>query len=183
MYISNLLKEEPEDIKHHIRKIKEHNPYGFQILLHYLARDGKLLINASEELKDNYSAVKTAVIQNGESLAYASYRLRGHKELALLALEKDGLNYRYLTEDLQYDDELILKAVQTTPKALRFVPAELQNSLELLRLLQGAQIPNIPVFKNWYKEKMVILEILENEHWMENNISQVSTSITRPKKF
>lgn len=181
-----MIKQEKDDIKKHIRRIKEHNRYGFQILLHYLALNGEYLLNASEKIKDNYQAVKTAVIKNGHSIVYASYRLRGNKELALIAVNDDGENIRYLTDEMKSDKEVIDIAVRNKPMSLYFIPEQLQNNMEYLKLLKNQEEPLFSRFnpqKIWYSEKMAILDMLENEDWMEKNIQSNNYAYPKPKKF
>lgn len=183
-----MIKQEKNDIEKHIRSIKENNRYGFQILLHYLALNGEYLINASEKIKDNYQAVKTSVIQNGKSIAYASYRLQGNKELALIAVNHDGENIRYLTDEIKSDKEVIDVAVKNKPMSLYFIPDQLQNNLEYLKLLKNQEEP-LPLFSKfsplqmWYKEKMAILDMLENEDWMEKHIQSNDYIQPKTKKF
>ena len=77
--------------------------------------------------------------------------------------------------------EVVIAAMNSRLDALSHASEELQNDFELLSWLKTMK--NVPDNKKqWFEERMKVLEILEDEAWMKKN-NLVAKQSVKPKKF
>ena len=107
-------------------------------------RDGKLLRNASVELRADKGVVLAAVSQDGGALGDACDELRADKEVVLAAVHKAYFRGSYemsalqfASEDLRADKEVVLAAVRHCRYALQDASVDLRADPEILRTYQN----------------------------------------------
>lgn len=88
------------------------------MVLEELAHNGRALVYASEELKNDKEGVLAAVAAAGRALQYASPALRRDKEVLLVAVAKAGHALSFASEHLRGDKEVVLVAVEQTGDVL-----------------------------------------------------------------
>lgn len=92
-----------------------------------VARDGRALEYASDELKNDREIVLAAVKQtHGRALEHASDELRNDRSFMLKAIEMDATCFKYATEDQRSDRELVLAAVSQLGFMLAYAPEHLR---------------------------------------------------------
>lgn len=170
------------------------------IILAAVNQDSMAIKHASLYLKTDLldekeiflTALKTAIKTNQPAhkvFQQAPEDFQKDKELVLQFVKADGFSLFYAHSELTKDKEVVLEAVLQNPLSLYFANIELQNDIHYLKMLKSTIIDEKLLFlpykleiNNWYVEKMKVLEILEDEAWMNENNPQ-SPSIHKPRKF
>lgn len=91
-----------------------------------------LLKYASDELRNDYEFILSAIRENGGVLMYASRDLRNNREIVLAAIEKTNEALRYASDELKNNSEVVRAAVLKNFKTLSFASDELKNNHEFI---------------------------------------------------
>ena len=98
-------------------------------------RSPLLLMNASDELKDDKELVLTAVSKDGVALREASSRLRKDRDVVLAAVKQNPLALDFaLNEDLRDDEEIAIEAIKRNGRALYYLSSRLRNNKMIVLL-------------------------------------------------
>lgn len=149
-----------------------------EVMFIAMREDPIYMVYASKELKDDKEFVLQAIEAGCCSMHQISERLSNDRELAMRCVEINGLDLWALNEKFKDDREIVAAAIKHNVDGLRYASERLQNEMEFLLLLRGSSF----LKGKWYEEKMKVLEILEEEAWMQENRPQCSPMV-RPKKF
>lgn len=108
--------------------------------LEYVRQHGYLLQYLSDELKDDYDVVLSALKENPSTFKYASERLRDNKELALISMKDFGYSLEFASCRLKSDKEVVLTAVTRDGFALEYASDELKNDKDVvLRAIESGK--------------------------------------------
>jgi uncharacterized protein YoaH (UPF0181 family) len=102
-----------------------------RVVLAAVAKNGRALVDASDELRADKDVVLAAVAQNGLALEDASDELRVDKEVVLAAVTRDGWALRFAADELRADKEVALAAVTQNGRALQYVAHELRADKDI----------------------------------------------------
>ena len=151
-----------------------------EIVFEAVKQCGISLTYASSNLKSNIDIVTAAVKSHPHALLYTSDNLKKNKELCLKSVTSDGSCLMYVPSELTKDKDIVRAAVNQHPLSLFHASERLQNHIDFLSVIKDLPVP--PNYEPWYKERMKILEILEDDSWMRENTSQ-ATHKSKPRKF
>lgn len=154
------------------------------MVLKSVKRTPHLLVNLSDSQKNDKEIVSSAMEQFPDLIYYASQELKDDKELLLKAVKKDGFFLANASARLKNDREVVIAAMNQNAVALKVASDELQNDKELLLKLKN-EVKSHELYGRkevWFKEKMRILEIMEDEQWMKTNNPDVKR-VGKIKKF
>lgn len=140
-----------------------------------------MLVYASLELQNDKELVVNVINKNGLLIDYASDEIKADKEMVLLSIKQNGNALLFADKKMQSNREVVIAAMNSRLDALSHASEELQNDFELLSWLKT--VKNVPDNKKqWFEERMKVLEILEDEAWMTKN-NLVAKQSVKPKKF
>lgn len=153
------------------------------VVLAALNEDGNALKYVSSDLKQDLEIVKVAVNNNGEALVYAPENLRNNEEIVLLAIKKSAYALNYASERLKNDKEFAIKAMSENVCAIMHMSKWVQDEKGVLELLKKNKnkVFELDEWKEFFNEKMKVLEILEEEEWMRNNVQKSEFSVKKRK--
>jgi len=104
-----------------------------EIVLRSVARQGDLLLYASELLRDDAEVVAAAVSNSGTALGFASDRLRGDAAIVTRAVQQRGYAISHASMELRNDREMMIMALATHPRALQFASVRLADNPHVVR--------------------------------------------------
>lgn len=94
----------------------------------------KALRHASDDLKDNFKIVMSAVKQHGggAALRYVSMRLRGNRDIVFEAVKRDGGALKFASDTLKNDYTIVLTAVKQVGNMLSEASDTLKDNHEIV---------------------------------------------------
>ena len=132
--------------------------------------------------KDDKDVMLTAITQDPFILYWVSQRLKKDKDIVLAAVRQQGELLMYSSNLLKNDDEVVSEAIKNNALALVYASEYQQNQLTHLRLIKSQADKFNEDYSDWYKGRMLALDILEEEAWMKSNMP-IAPSIHKPRKF
>ena len=118
----------------------------FAAALAVVRKNGELLRNLSENMRDNKDVVLAAVRQAAKALPFASLRLQADPEIikaaqafdirkmaAIAMVQQSAMLLEDLSEDLRDDRDVVLQALWQDAEALPFASPRLQADPEIIR--------------------------------------------------
>jgi|SaaInlStandDraft_5_1057022.scaffolds.fasta_scaffold30228_2 hypothetical protein len=110
------------------------NPNNIELVKIAVARNGRAVLEASEDLANNIDVVKIAVAQNGWALEYASEELRNNIEVVKLAVAQDGRTLMHASEELRNNIDVVKIALAENGRALKYASIELRNNIDVVKI-------------------------------------------------
>ena len=129
-----------------------------QEVLEEVKKDGSKLILASEELKNDFDVVMTAVKnfswsiedagekardnkdiikevlkKNSTYIEYASDRLRDDDEIMGIALEKNHWNLRFASDRIKDNKDLVISLIKKCSGVVKYASPRLQNDIDIIK--------------------------------------------------
>ena len=139
------------------------------IIMLLVCRYGLALEYASDNLKDDYETVLTAVKQDYKALQYASNRLQGDKGIVLAAVVGNRAALQYASYDMKNNKELVLAVVKQNGFALQYASTDMRNDEEVVM----AAITNSCAIR--YASQNVIQSMLKTNSDFENMLLKNSS--------
>jgi len=131
----------------------------YEIVLSAIKKSSYSLQYASKELQNNYNIVLTAVNKKGRTIKYASIELRNNYNIVLAAIKEDIECVRYISKTLLDNENIILTGIKSnkyhTLLILEHVSDRLRNNYDIVL---NAVIKN----HNNYKYAPLIFRMNEN---------------------
>lgn len=132
------------------------------------------LYTQSEEYQVDKEYILRMIDNNPSYFKTLSDEWRADINIASFAIEKTPSLLSWSSEKIRGNKDIVLKAVQHDGFSLIFATIDLQNDKELLLLLKNRKKDVLKVgfqiYVDWFDERMKVLEIYEDEEWMQNHI-------------
>ena len=103
-----------------------------EIVMIALAQNGFALKYVPEKLRSERGIVMAAIAQNGFALQYAAEKLRSDREIVMAAVARSGFALEHAAEKLRSDKEIVMAAVERNGRALKHADKELQCDREIV---------------------------------------------------
>ena len=113
---------------------------------------GVYLLRASDELRNDFDVVLSAVSSDSKFVRYprtaqplccASTALRNNKRIVMVAVSADGRALEHASDELKCDRDVVLAAIKQTEEAVWFVDNSLRNALDVQLTLARHAAPTV----------------------------------------
>lgn len=122
------------------------------------------------------------VQKNGLLLQKAADELKNDKDVVIEALKESGWALKFVSPELKNNKEIVVMATMIKKHVLQHASEEMQNDRELLLELEKTKDNIPPIYKPWFNERMMVLDILNEDYSMRESI-KMSEKKAINKKF
>ena len=121
---------------------------------------------ASDNLKNNYEFILTAVNNNAYSLEFASNNLKNNYDIVLAAVKNKGRALEYASDDLKNNYNIALNAVlhDYNYKVILYLPSKFIKNRKLI-----VNMNNSKHFSKYYYKRDIIIKILDYKFKIKKN--------------
>lgn len=153
-----------------------------EIVLAAVRWKGAILERVSENLKED-KEIAVAVLRNDKNaFKFLSENLKNDKEIALFAAYQ-GTPIRFFSDKMITDVDVAINLVNYDVANFRYLPEETQNEYRVLSIAKGKRDYVSDKDLLFFEEKMKVLQILEDEKYLEKTAPISSNIKLKVNKF
>lgn len=137
----------------------------------------KILEYVSEEIKNNETIVKKAILINEDSIKYASDKIRNNKTIGSMVVKRCGDSFEGLGDKLKDDEGLLKIAIKTSySRAFRYASNRLKDNKEIVKYAMLFNAYSLQFASNRLQHDIELLRMLKdndnNDEFMKAVIYQ-----------